>query len=498
MKTVDELIKNTETESVIGDTHIPAETLSADSRTVQKHAVFFAIPGIHYDGHEYIRMAVEKGASTVIHEKELPEYDNRVCYVRVKSVRRAMAPVAAAFYDYPSREMHVIGVTGTDGKSSTVFFITQLLGLAGIKCGCISTVMVKTDREFEKNPFRQSTPDAPEIQNYLRQMADNGCGVAVIEATSHGLSARNSRLADVAFDTAVLTHISHEHLEFHGNLDQYIDDKANLFRFTKANNGTAIINFSEKHKDRFASVSGPDIVYYSASAGEAEIHAEDIRKTERGYAFTVHFGPDILPAQINLPGRFNIDNCLAALAAAHKSSGISPERLVAFLPELVPLKGRMNAVEMGQPFTVIIDYAHSPGSFEKQFPLWREEAKKRLIACFGSAGERDTAKRPLQGKVAAAFSDIIILTDEDPRGEDPMNILEEIAAGCHGYEKDKDLFLIPDRRMAIARALELAEPGDYLVFLGKGHESSIIYRNTSIPWDEYTILEEELAKKGYS
>lgn len=497
MKKISELINKTLVIKITGKKDNPVSGITSDSRYSEKNSLFFAIPGIHSDGHSFIPDVITRGACAVVHQKELDVYDENVSYILVKSVRKAMSSIAAAFYDNPSGNISTAGITGTDGKSSTVYFLTQLLELAGVKTGCISTVMVKTDNEYIKNPIRQTTPDAPEINSYLVEMINRNCRAAVIEASSHGLSEKNSRLADIKFSVAVLTHISHEHLEFHGTMENYINDKVNLFRITAANSGTAIINYDEENRDKFITVSGEDKVFYSAGNSKADIYASKIRKQRSGYSFRVNFRDTITSTAINLSGEFNISNCLAAVLAAWKISGISPDKLAELLPGIKPLAGRMFSVDLGQPFIAVIDYAHSPGSFEKQFPVWHKETENRLIAVFGSAGERDPGKRKIQGEIASEFSDIIILTDEDPRGEDSMGILKEIAEGCTSKKQDQNLFLIPDRRKAIRHALKTAESGDLIVFLGKGHESSIIYKNHTMEWDEKAEVEEGLRKLGY-
>lgn len=496
MKTAAELIQNIQIQSINGKRENKVSDLCADSRKIRKDSLFFAIPGVHVDGHDYINKTVSMGASVIIHEKTLSEINPNVCYVQTPSVRKAMAAIAAEFYDHPSEKLSVIGVTGTDGKSSTVYFITQLLELTGIKTGCISTVQFKTGNDFGKNMMRQSTPDAPEIQKFLAEMVKNKCTAAVIEATSHGLSEINSRLKEVSFDAGIITNISHEHLEFHGSLENYINDKANLFRYL--NKGTAIINFDEEYKSVFAEAANGSSIYYSAKSGKADLYTSDIKGTKQGFSFSIHYKNKTMPGVMNIPGRFNIENCLAALLAVQVISGKEIHELAALLPEVKALKGRMNQIDSGQPFTAMIDYAHSPGSFEKQFPLWRKEAAGKLIAVFGSAGERDKEKRSIQGAIADKYADIIILTDEDPRGEDSMIILNDIAEGCKTHTKGETLHLIPDRKEAIFTALKFAEPGDYLLFLGKGHEGSIIYDTFKMDWDESAAVIEGLNKLGYS
>ncbi len=476
--------------------------LCYDSRQVAPGALFFALPGIHTDGHRFIPVALEAGASAVIHSDPLEQYQPGVAYLRVENPRTCMSPVAAAFYDHPSREMRVAGVTGTDGKSSTVFYLQQLISAAGARCGFLSTVEFHDGLELKKNALRQSTPEPPEVHALLRRMRSTGCAYAVVESTSHGLSPRNNRLGDIAFDVGVLTNISHEHLEFHGSMEQYVSDKGELFRMLPDKTGTAVLPSAEAYLPSFEEASrGKQIIRYVSeelkNAPEADLAAEEIEEDSNGISFTLVYREERHRCRIPLRGRFNVDNVLASLAAAAVLLESSPVDLIPLLPRLKPVRGRMQPVDRGQPFSVLVDYAHSPGSFEKLLPLLREQCRGRLIVLFGSAGERDREKRPIQGEIASRYADIIFLADEDPRLEDSMTILEEIAAGCTALTRGKELFLIPDRREAIREACELAEQGDLLVCLGKGHEGSIIGPAGPTPYDEEEAVAAVLEEMGY-
>ncbi len=488
---------NLEIEKITGTADPEITGLAYDSRDVKPGFLFFALKGVHTDGHRYIDKAANLGARAVFHSEELEEYLPDVVYIKVKNTRTAMAPVSAAFYGYPADKLTIIGVTGTDGKSTTVSLIHQLLTMSGYKTGFISTVQFNTGAGSLKNHYRQSTPEPTEIHRILDTMVKNGCTHAVIEATSHGLSPLNNRLGSITFSAGVLTNISHEHLEFHKTLERYIDDKANLFRKIKPESGTAVINRDEKNGEYFASISKAEKVYYSIKDTRADIRADNIRETASGESFTLHYSGLSIRTEINLPGLFNVENTLASLIAVHKVTGRRIDDLVSFLPDLKPVTGRMNMIDMGQDFSVIVDYAHTPGAFEKLFPVLRKRTGGKLIAVFGSAGERDTEKRKIQGEIASKYADIVILTDEDPRGEDSLTILKDIKDGCREKAEGKDLFLIPGRREAIRFAFKLAGKGDLAVLLGKGHESTIIYSEGTIPWNETEEAESALAAMGY-
>ncbi len=490
-----------------------------DSRNASKNCIFFAIEGLHTDGHRYIGEAIKHGAVAIVHSKELTRYSSYVNYIQVPNPREALSKIANQFYGKPSEKITVIGVTGTDGKSSTVWFIYQMLSHIGIKAGFMSTVNFLTDREVTKNNLRQSTPEAPEIQELLSMMVENGKEYAIVEATSHGLSNKTLRLADVKFNTAVLTNVTHEHLEFHGTLEQYRSDKANLFRRATE---TGIINlddpnskyfenaFLNEHKpyDKRITKHHERRCFFYATKPEnfknSSVYAYNIQSNLKETRFSIVYtnGKKKLEREIkiSLPGAFNVNNILASLLAAIKTCKLTTqeiEDILSFLPQIKGVPGRMEHITMGQPFDVIVDYAHTPESFSEVLPFIKKYTKGKLITLFGSAGERDVEKRPQQGKIAATYSDVIVITDEDPRAEDSMKIINEIAAGALSIKKNENLILEPNREAAIKKAFSIAEPGDTVVLLGKGHENSIIYDGYSIYWDEKEFAQKTLKEMGY-
>jgi UDP-N-acetylmuramoyl-L-alanyl-D-glutamate--2,6-diaminopimelate ligase len=484
-----------------GDPATPVSGISYDSRDVKPGHLFAAMEGVHADGHRFVGDALKRGAAAVLHSRPLADAAPNAVYARVADTRRSLSPVAAAFHGRPSRRLKVIGVTGTDGKSSTTWFIHQLLGFAGRKSGFLSTVSFQPGDDVVKNPFRQSTPEAPEVHGMLAGMAAAGREFAVVEATSHGLSDRTNRLGDVLFDAGVMTNVTHEHLEFHGSFEQYRSDKANLFRRLGRPKDVAcprfgVVNASDPAADYFREAAPVPVHSYSALQA-ADLFAADIRQDLSGTAFRLCAGGESREARICFPGPFWVDNALAALLAVSRMLGVDALELAPWVGRLACVTGRMDYVALGQPFDVVVDYAHTPAAFERLFPWVRTVSRGRIIAVFGSAGERDPGKRPMQGRAASRWCDVVVLTDEDPRGEDRMAILGEIAAGCEGKTRGVDLFLEPDRPAAIRLAFGLARPGDAVLLLGKGHEGSIIGPAGSAAWDERAEAERTLAAMGY-
>jgi UDP-N-acetylmuramoyl-L-alanyl-D-glutamate--2,6-diaminopimelate ligase len=525
------LIHDVEILTHVGPDNCEVLGLSYDSRTTRKGDVFFALPGVHSDGHLYVSKAISEGAVVVVHERSLQEYFPGIVYIRVANCRAAMSTISSAFYDDPSRSLFVIGVTGTEGKSTTVYLTSQLLNLSGERTGFFSTVMSDTGSGEVSNPEHQTTPESTSVQRMLAEMRDSGMRFAVIEASSHGLSFRTARLADVLFDIAIMTNVAREHLEFHGTWEQYRSDKANLFRsldlhrHIKTHNGieeavpsAGILNLSDPSAEYFTHSTCHPTFSFSSNNPEADLSVSHVRTDSQGSDFVIAGSRSLFgstgvsgnaasssraqtrirkEARINLPGEFNIANTLAAILTASIATGKSWTSFLPYLPLLKPVRGRMMRVDAGQPFEVIIDYAHTPSSFEAILPSIRSRVRGKLLCVFGSAGERDTEKRPEQGRIAAKYCDMLVLSDEDPRGEDSVELLEQIAAGCADLPRGERLFLVPDRYEAIRTAFSLAKSGDIVLLLGKGHENSIIYKDHTIPYDEEKAALSALEQMGY-
>lgn len=480
--------------------------IAYDSRQVAPGGLFVAIRGYHVDGHTYVAQAAARGAAAIVvdarHWQGEPPAGPTL--IVVPDSRVALAPLAAAWHGYPGRELTVIGVTGTKGKSTTTDLISQVLDGVGLSSGLISTVDFKIGARRWANATRQSTPEALEVQALLREMVASGCTHAVVEATSHALSARWNRLGGSAFDVAVFLNITHEHLDYHGSFAQYRADKARLFAMLGESGSVgrpvAIVNADDPNYSYFldAAPATAQRLTFGLHA-PADVRGQILQATPEGALVQIESPWGSAQVQIGLPGPFNVANALAALSVA-LTQGATLEAAVAALAATRGPRGRMQPVRAGQPFSVIVDYAHNPDSFEQVFRLMQPLTPGRMIAVFGSAGERDVAKRAIQGAIAGRYCALSVLTDEDPRGEDRAAILAQIAEGVAGAgrQEGEGYVCIPDRREAIRAAFAAAQPGDLVLLLGKGHEGNIIYAHGSEPWDEAGVARELLAELGYT
>lgn len=512
---LDQLIAAITDKQLRGATNLPIAGLAYDSRQVVPNGLFVAIAGFHTDGHYYIPQALAQGATAIVGDARfwdatLEQATQHVTRVLVPDSRVALATLASAFYGYPAHQLGVVGITGTKGKSTTTDLVSRVLEGGGFTTGMIGTVDFKVATRRWANDTRQSTPEAPEVQALLREMVANGCAYAVIEATSHALSARWNRLGGCAFDVALFLNITHEHLDFHGNFAQYRHDKARLFALLGAEppNATlphkaqkwAIVNADDPSHQVFLDAAPPTAqrLTYALHA-PADLRALHIEASPNGSLVHVATPWGERTIQLALAGTFNVANALAALSVA-LCQGIPLETAASALESAPALRGRMERVVLGQPFTVIVDYAHNPDSFEQVLRMLRPLTQGRMIALFGSAGERDREKRPIQGQIAARYCDLLVLSDEDPRGEDPLAIIDAIAAGVEATERTPPCpyTRIPDRAQAIRYALAEARPGDLVLLLGKGHEGSIIYAGYSRTWNEAEEARQALSELGYT
>ncbi len=493
---------------------IEVRGVTNDSREVRDGSLFVAIPGLHADGHDFVAAAAAAGAAAAIVDHALPEV--AIPQLVVAETRTALASAAAWRYGDPSHDLAVVGITGTDGKTTTSFLAVAALEAAGIRSGMTGTAATRIGGVQAANEEHATTPDAPALQRALRAMARAGDTAAVIETTSHGLAL--GRVDAIAYDVAILTNLTHEHLELHGTWEAYRDAKLKLFEklerrvaagasATSAKPhdwpATGIVNADDPSASAFIGVAqeaGARILTYGTDP-TADVRATRVEEDQRRLRLAYDAPSGAANVDLQLVGRFNVHNALAVVALG-EAVGLDPAAVREGLASVPVVPGRMERVELGQPFGVIVDFAHSPASLQTVLDLLAPLAASRgggLIAVFGSAGERDTAKRPLMGRIAGERARVVVVTDEDPRGEDREMILDEIARGAEaaGKRRDHDLLVIADRRTAIDAAIERARPGDIVLLAGKGHEQAIIGPDGPVPWNERGEAEAALHRAGY-
>jgi UDP-N-acetylmuramoyl-L-alanyl-D-glutamate--2,6-diaminopimelate ligase len=463
--------------------------LAYDSRRVMPGTLFFAVPGVHVDGHDFVPQAVDAGAIGVVVERELPGL--AVPQLLVDRTRRALADAADAWFGRPSERLEVIGITGTDGKTTTAFLAVELLRSGRRRPGLIGTVAVDIGDERLANEERTTTPEALELQELLARMVARGNDSVVMEATSHGLALERTRRC--RFDVGLVTSVTSEHLDFHGSLEAYRAAKARLIEEAPL----AILNTDDAAYEFFRARARDRVLTYGVDA-EADLRAIDVVADANGSRFALTAPGWRGEVTLPMPGRFNVSNALAALAIAH-AEGVPFEAAVDALARTAGVPGRMERIDAGQPFAVVVDYAHTADSLAKVLRMLRPVTRGRLVAVFGSAGERDPTKRGPMGRVGAELADLVIVTDEDPRLEDPRVINEQIANGARaaGALDGETLLVIDDRREAIGRAVAEAREGDVILLAGKGHEGSIFYGTQKQPWDDRAAAREALDAAGW-
>jgi UDP-N-acetylmuramoyl-L-alanyl-D-glutamate--2,6-diaminopimelate ligase len=506
--------------------------VTADSRAVRRGSLFVAVPGARSDGHRYIAAAVEQGAVAVVgtlpaaalHRAAvvLPE---AVPYIQVGDSRRALALASAAVQGFPSRRLIVAGITGTDGKTTTSSILESILSAATTspaapsgQVGVITTVGARIRGQESDTGLHVTTPDAPDVQRFLRQMVDAGCRYAVIESTSHGL--HQQRVAAVEFDVAAVTNITHEHLDYHGTRDAYVAAKAQLFRALFAAPRkpgvarSAVLNADDPgsytallavmHAE--AALHGyhlPVRAYGLATPGRRDpldVAIEQVRYATGATRFDVRWWGGLFPVASPLIGEFNVYNvaCAATVALA---LGVDPAAVQEGVATMPPVLGRMQRMDADLPFLAIVDFAHTPVSLERALLTLRPlvgqgAASGRLIAVFGSAGLRDRAKRYLMGRVSGRLADFSIITAEDPRTEDLAEICREIQRGVREFAGADRCEIVPDRSAAIQAAINMARPGDVVAAFGKGHERSMCFGETEVPWSDQEAMLAALARRS--
>jgi UDP-N-acetylmuramoyl-L-alanyl-D-glutamate--2,6-diaminopimelate ligase len=476
------------------------EAIGHDSRLVTPGSVFVAIPGARHDGHGFVAAAAAHGAAAAIVERAIP--DLGIPQLVVTAARPSLADAAAWWYGDPSRSLSVIGITGTDGKTTTAHLAVAALEAAGRRVGMIGTIATRIGGVTDDHAEHATTPEAPALQSALRAMVDAGDDTAIIETTSHGLAL--DRVASIDYDVAVLTNLTHEHLDLHGTWEAYRDAKLSLFSRLPGPDGVAVINIDDPSAATFVAAArsiGARIVTFGTSE-TADVRATGIAAGPDGLIADVRDPTSTGRLDLHLAGHFNVHNALAVIGIG-VALDLDTDVIRRGLGTVRRIPGRMESIVAGQPFDVIVDFAHSPAALQTVLDGLAPVVAERgagLIVVFGSAGERDTAKRSVMGRIAGERCRLVVITDEDPRGEDRAAILDEIARGAEqaGRRRGDDLWLIPDREGAIREALRAARDGDVVVLAGKGHERSIIGAQGERPWDERAVAASALAEMGFT
>lgn len=479
---------------LIGNREAAVAGIVYDSRRVKAGDAFVCIRGFKLDGHNFISDALQRGARVIVGEDEerlraLPE---SVAKVIVPDARLALARMAAEFYGHPSRALKVVGVTGTNGKTTTAHLIGAILREAGYRVGVIGTIGVYTDEGAMESA--RTTPESVDLQAMCAEFKSKGMAAVVMEVSSHACALR--RVEGIAFDVGVFTNLTQDHLDFHADLEDYFRAKAMLF--SEYANASApfkpfggVVNGDDRCGHRLVELCAYPVMIYGVES-RGDLVAEALRMTPRGMSFVVRSDGQRTEVDMKLTGRFNVYNALAAFGAG-RILGLEPETCRRGLANVAPPPGRLEMIEEGQDFAVAVDYAHTPDGLQKVISTVREFTRGRLIVVFGCGGDRDRRKRPLMGAVVSHFADVAVITSDNPRSEEPLAIIAEIQEGAR--DGSAECVVEPDRRRAIEQAISLARPGDFVLIAGKGHETYQIFRDHTVHFDDREVAREVLRRE---
>ncbi|WP_027624723.1 UDP-N-acetylmuramoyl-L-alanyl-D-glutamate--2,6-diaminopimelate ligase [Clostridium lundense] len=472
-----EMLKGLNYEITKGSDEIEVNNIQYDSRNINKGDLFFAIQGYSTDGHKYIPTAAEKGAVVVIYDEDvenLPE----CTMIKVEDSRKAMALISSNFYGNPKNKLKIIGITGTNGKTTSTFMIKSILEEAGFKVGLLGTIANYIgDKKLHSD---RTTPESLEIHKLFKEMVQQGVDYCVMEVSSHSLYL--DRVYGIKFSQAIFTNLTQDHLDFHKTFENYYEAKLLLFK----NSENSIINWDDEYGKRIYNDINENKLTYSIEK-DSDLKAEKIKMHSRGVQFTVNYDGKEKEINIHIPGRYNILNSLGS-ALACLNEGIDLEVIKNGLENMNGVPGRCEIVTKNYNlgYEVIVDYAHTPDGLENILKTAREFTEGRLISVFGCGGDRDKTKRPIMGKIGTELSDIAIVTSDNPRSEEPLSIIEDIK---NGIEKD-NYIVVENRRQAIKKAMEIAKKCDVIVVAGKGHEDYQILKDRTIHFDEREIIKE--------
>jgi UDP-N-acetylmuramoyl-L-alanyl-D-glutamate--2,6-diaminopimelate ligase len=488
VKKISQVIIGLDYEFLKGNLNIEIAGIAYDSREIDSGYLFVSISGFTHDGHNYIEEAIDAGAKAILVEKEV-EISRDITIIKVDDTRKGLAVVSANFYDHPSRELTIIGVTGTNGKTTTTYLIDSILKASGYKSGLVGTIKNKVDnRTYEA---QRTTPESLDLQALFAEMLKQGVTHVVMEVSSHALDL--NRVAEIDFDIAIFTNITQDHLDFHDSFEDYLAAKNKLFiNLGNDKAKTAIINIDDPHSDKILDESQGSLITYSIET-DANLKAKDITITPTGVQFLAECFDEKIELNLNLTGLFNVYNTLAALGAG-LSLDIKLDDIKSGLEDVQGVAGRFEIIDEGQNFGVIVDYAHTPDSLRNILKTAKDFVEERIIVVFGCGGDRDRGKRPIMGQVSTELADFSIITSDNPRSEEPEDIINEIEAGVKetGKIEREDYIIIEDREDAIKHGINIAQKGDLVFVVGKGHETYQILKDKTIPFDDRQVAREAL------
>lgn len=490
-----ELLKGVKTSQIVGSLDVDIQGVSYNSKEVGDGFLFVALPGTRTDGHRFIEDAVKKGARALLVERIPQSAFEGVSIVRVDDTKSALALVSANFFSDPSKELTVVGVTGTNGKTTVTYLLEAIWKAEGREVGVIGTVEYRfSGRSI---PSNMTTPESVDLMRLLREMKENGVSCVAMEVSSHALDKK--RVDGCQFDAAVFTNITQDHLDYHGSMENYFNAKKRLFKevlsYSEKKEKFSVVNFDTPYGRKIAEESAGEVISYSTSGNGAIVCVKKKKLTGQGIWAILSTPWGELEISSSLIGEHNLSNILAASATA-LSLGTSPEAVKRGISSVSSIPGRLEKVENPLGITVLVDYAHTPDALRNVLKTLRSVISGRLILVFGCGGDRDPIKRPIMGKIGIEFSDILIITSDNPRTESPDSIIEQIERGVLECEGKKGIyFKIPDRRMAIRKAVEIARNGDTVLVAGKGHENYQIVGSEKIPFDDRVEARRALEEK---
>ncbi|MCD5390872.1 UDP-N-acetylmuramoyl-L-alanyl-D-glutamate--2,6-diaminopimelate ligase [candidate division NPL-UPA2 bacterium] len=490
-KILRELIEELEDKDIKGRRDIEVRGIVCDSRQAEEGFLFVCIPGFNFDGHAFIPEAIKRGACGVVVEKDI-KLPGGTAVIKVANTRYALGILANKFYDHPSGKFRLIGIAGTNGKTTTTHLVREILRETGQRVALLGTIAYELEGKTLPAPW--TTPPSLELQSIFRELVEEKIDYVVMEVTSHALELH--RVVGCDFDIGVFTNSTRDHLDFHKTMENYLEAKTKLFRLLSQigkeySQRRAVINIDDPGAPYIIKNTGVQILTYAIEK-EADIRADNITFSWKGLKFNLATPLGRTVIELKLPGKHNAYNALAAIGAGI-SAGIGLEEIREALSKAKNVPGRFERLNCGQPFEVVVDYAHTPDALQKALETARELARARTIVVFGCGGERDKTKRPLMGEVAASYSDITILTSDNPRGEEPLQIIKEIEVGI---KSSCDYLIIEDRFEAIRKALSLAREGDLVLLAGKGHEDEQIIKNKRLPFNDREVVKGLLMAKG--